>query len=262
MRFFTVVTLLLAVFPSFAEEKPEPVKFDFNQKGTAPQRVILPIKLASSEELDSLRLDLTLAGVESEQTEGQAGLLSGKLSTYRFDDTVDVEIRLGRDDGKPMLLIKAFAVSKTDKGKEKRTPVSIGGLEAVVAKLDKTVSESGEKAGSLEKKFLQVSADLRDMETQIDNLEREMSLTPANQRGPYEAKLSGMRAERASLYRQKNATRESLSSSQLKVRNSTPLLKDSRGALETLREIQEKCTIHYKASARVGSDITVVAETR
>ena len=253
---------LIAVFPSFAQEKIDPVKFDFSRKDTSPQRVILPIKLASSEELDSLRLDMTLDGVECKQTEGQAGLLSGKLSTYRFGDTVEIEIRLGRDDGKPMLLIKPYAISKTDKGKEKRVAVSLVALDASVAKLDKTVLESTEKASVLEKKYLQVSTELRDAETQIDSLEREMSLAPENQRGPYESKLGSMRANRASLFRQKNITKESLSSSQLKVRNSSPLLKNSKETADTLREIQSKASLKFRAHARINGTDTVVAETR
>lgn len=263
MRFFTVVTLLFAVFPSFAEERPEPVKFDFNQKGTAPQRVILPIKLASSEELDSLRLDLTLAGVESEQTEGQAGLLSGKLSTYRFDDTVDVEIRLGRDDGKPMLLIKAFAISRTDKGKEKRTPVSIGGLEAALSKNRKLTESLKEE---IKRREESLSANIKE-EREIDaGYSGVLALHEASQNPQEKAKLKleTDRMMNRMLFLRKDRYLQSKALTVVKKRNLPlgPQVEFDAKVLDILSKIQSKCTIHYKASARVGSDITVVAETR
>ena len=262
MRVFAAITLL-AVFPSFAEEKLEPVKFDFNQKGTAPQRVVLPIKLASSEELDSLRLDLTLNGVEAKQTEGQAGLLSGKLSTYRFDDTVDVEIRLGRDDGKPMLLIKAYAISKTDKGKEKRTPVSIGGLEAAVAKNSKLTDslkaeikkrEDGLAESHREEK--QLDSDLSPALTAA--LETQNPQEKAALMAEYNRMLVRINQIRTSIFSQ----RKSLTAAKHRNMPLTPQIESDSKALAVLKNIQSKCTIHYKASARVGSDITVVAETR
>lgn len=254
---------LIAVFPSFAQEKIDPVKFDFSRKDTSPQRVILPIKLASSEELDSLRLDMTLDGVECKQTEGQAGLLSGKLSTYRFGDTVEIEIRLGRDDGKPMLLIKPYAISKTDKGKEKRVAVSLVALEASIAK-DRKLSDSlTEEVKKREEHLSACRAEERELDANLSpaltaaletqNPQQKAALFAEHRR--MEIRINQIRT---SIFSQKKA----LTAAKKRATPLGPQIESDTKVVAALKEIQSKASLKFRAHARINGTDTVVAETR
>lgn len=262
MRPILAVIVLTAVSVLHAEDKLTPIKLDFSKKGATSQKVILPITTYTPEEMQTLSLDVRVEGLKGEQAGDKANLHMGKSISYRFENMVEVEFKLGISGMNPVLMMRTLYVTKNEKGKEKKSYVTLSTLQAKVEKLGKlVVNADGSKVDLMEQRSA-TSAALRNIESDINSIEREMSLTPENQRAQFEEKLAGMRAERAFLYRKKNTIDDTLRNIAPNLRKYGPELEESRKVLEALQEVQDKTTIKLKAYTVVKGSEKLVAETK
>jgi hypothetical protein len=129
-----------------------PVRLDLNRKKDTAQKAVLDLPAIDPDDWESLRLDLRVEGIESRQTEGLSGLIPSRPCVFRFLTgryPIDIEVKLGRVDGKTLLLIRSFVLSEDDLP-EKRTLVSV-----------QSISESLEKALARHSKSLGTEGDLR-----------------------------------------------------------------------------------------------------
>lgn len=245
------------------------VRLDLDRKESVAQRVPLDLPELTSEERESLRLDLKLSGVDSEYAEGAAGLTGRQPSVFRIDGKVpfEVEIRLGRDGEKNILLVKSFALMKSDGKREKRVPMSLSYARSLLTKAQKRHEAAEKVVYNLNTRLNQIKREDEQVDKKMDELGAQLAVEQARYglspqlTARFQAAVKPVSNSKALLRSEKATIEARLPTALAEVQAHLSDMKHYEGIAKDLEAVEKYGSLNFRAFALKDGELKPIAES-